>query len=52
MTLYRRRDPGIIGAVVTVTALSGEILSVAGAALCFVPYALGRSLLYSERITP
>jgi hypothetical protein len=36
-----------------VTALSaGWILSAAGAALCFVPNALGQSLLYSERVTP
>jgi hypothetical protein len=42
-----------VGTVVTVTALSaGWILSAAGAALCFVPNALGRSLLYSERVTP
>jgi hypothetical protein len=40
------------GTVVVATALStGWVLSAAGAAICFIPNQLGRSLLYNERIT-
>ncbi len=39
------------GAAVTTTVIaSGVILSAAGEALCFIPNAIGRALLYNERI--
>jgi hypothetical protein len=41
-----------IGGAVMVTAFSaGTLLSTAGRALCFIPNARGRALLYNERVT-
>jgi len=41
-----------IGGAVMVTAFSaGTVLSTAGRALCFIPNASGRALLYNERVT-
>ena len=40
-----------VGTVVTTTVIaSGVILSAAGEALCFIPNAIGRALLYQERV--
>ena len=40
-----------VGASVTTTVIaSGVVLSAAGEALCFIPNAIGRALLYDERI--
>ena len=36
--------------VVTTVIASGVILSAAGEVLCFIPNAIGRALLYNERI--
>jgi hypothetical protein len=42
----------VVGGAVLVTAFSaGVLLSAAGKALCFVPNAVGRALLYNERVT-
>ena len=44
-----RMTPLAITVVTTVIA-SGVILSAAGEVLCFIPNAIGRALLYNERI--
>lgn len=42
-----------VGAMVTVSVVgAGLILSTAGEVLAFIPNALGRALLYNERLTP
>jgi hypothetical protein len=42
----------VVGGAVLVTAFSaGVVLSTAGRAICFVPNAVGKSLLHNERLT-
>ena len=41
---------GVGASVVTTVIASGVILSAAGEVLCFIPNAIGRALLYNEKI--
>ena len=49
IVLERASDAATASVVTTVIA-SGVILSAAGEVLCFIPNAIGRALLYNERI--